>query len=588
MSIFPAHCVWQKGTSTQISPHGVTVRLGAHNITETNELGRVERNVTKIYVHPQWNVYIDEFDADVSILVLNDKVVFTRYIQPICMPGSVPIDGIRCSVVGWGATRNGTGVEQIPRCTTTNVLNDSYCFKQDPPIIAFSSSNTFCGGEGAGTPNVGDSGGGLFAVSNASWVQYGIISAVRTNDTGHCLENAFAIYTNTFNFKNWIIDTAGMNNDLNITLNCHYGPNYFMSRYKCFLYYLELQGENMQIVSFGDTHRPGKRDQDVEMLQFYNGTMLFLPNGIGTFFTNLKTLVVGHGREKTSLLGTKSIKRLSFKELEQLEELEFYRNDIEVIDEDSLWDLKNLQSFRIVNNKLKVLHERTFKRNVQLKVLAMHSNHLTSLPRNLLKHNAMLEYVDFSHNSLITIDEKTFVFNLKLKVLSLGYNQIKSLPPNFFTYNILLEELNLQNNSLKIIDENIFENNSKLMAMNFAANQLELLPRHLFKNNSQLHTIQFQQNALQLIDIDFTGANHFAKINLSHNVCINARWSAFEKSFLYVKNITEFQDMITANCREPFVRIEWINIQNKKNQCKRLKIVINLLLLCFRCIIVFF
>lgn len=186
-----------------------------------------ERNVSKVHVHPKWNVYVDEFDADLAILVLSDKVTFTQYIQPICMPGNVVIEGVQGTIVGWGIAKNEI-TEEIPQYTVTKVLNASYCYKKDPPIIAFTSSNTFCGGDGDGTPNKGDSGGGLFGIYDNSWVQYGIISAVRTNETGNVLKNSFAVYTNINMFKNWITDTAQMND---ITLQCHYGSAYFFAKY---------------------------------------------------------------------------------------------------------------------------------------------------------------------------------------------------------------------------------------------------------------------------------------------------------------------------------------------------------------------
>lgn len=114
----------------------------------------IEKNVAEILVHPKWDVYSDEYDSDIAILVLNDTVTFTNFIQPICMPGDVAIDGIEGAIVGWGIARNGT-IAETPQHSVTKVLNDSYCWKMDPPMVTFSSSNTFCGGEGDGTPNKG-------------------------------------------------------------------------------------------------------------------------------------------------------------------------------------------------------------------------------------------------------------------------------------------------------------------------------------------------------------------------------------------------------------------------------------------------
>lgn len=187
----------------------------------------VERNVTNIHIHPKWKPYIVEYDADMAILDLSDKVTFTNYIQPICMPVTVSVvDNIEGSIVGWGIADKET-VEHIPQYTMTKILNATYCYKRDPPIVIYSSANTFCGGEGYGAPSKGDSGGGLFGIANFTWVQYGIISAVRTNETGHVSRSSFAVYTNIYLFMDWIVETAKMNENMSITLTCRYGPKYF-------------------------------------------------------------------------------------------------------------------------------------------------------------------------------------------------------------------------------------------------------------------------------------------------------------------------------------------------------------------------
>lgn len=49
----------------------------------------IERNVTEIHLHPEWDAYVNEYDADIAILDLNEIVTFTNYIQPICLPVDV-------------------------------------------------------------------------------------------------------------------------------------------------------------------------------------------------------------------------------------------------------------------------------------------------------------------------------------------------------------------------------------------------------------------------------------------------------------------------------------------------------------------
>lgn len=174
------------------------MRLGAYNLTDKNERGVIERNVAEIFIHPDWDVYDNKFDADIAILLLSENITFTYDIQPVCIPGDGVIENIIGTVVGWGLTEN-TSCAEILR----QIYIKAISFRTDIGIVAYTSARTFCGGEGDGTPNSGDSGGGFFVISGSVWIQYGIVSAIRTNATGHLIENSFAIYTNLT--KNWTI-----------------------------------------------------------------------------------------------------------------------------------------------------------------------------------------------------------------------------------------------------------------------------------------------------------------------------------------------------------------------------------------------
>lgn len=70
--------------------------------------------------------------------------------------------------------------------------------------MPISSQRSFCGMGVDGSPNKGDSGGGLFVHHDSSWVQHGIVSTIRTNGTGFVDIKAFSVYTKVKNFNNWI------------------------------------------------------------------------------------------------------------------------------------------------------------------------------------------------------------------------------------------------------------------------------------------------------------------------------------------------------------------------------------------------
>lgn len=191
-------------------------------------------NVTKIFTHPDWNVYDDAYDADVAVLLLNETINFTNYIQKVSLPAddlsidSDTIDVIGTSV-GWGLAESKTP-EEIPMQAEIQTMNNSYCYLSDPGVLTLSSRRTICGkgneyAKGKGTPNIGDSGGGLFVGSGSDWVQYGIISASRTNGSGHIVRSSYSVYGNVKAYKDWIDEIIEINGQINVNLSCHYSIN---------------------------------------------------------------------------------------------------------------------------------------------------------------------------------------------------------------------------------------------------------------------------------------------------------------------------------------------------------------------------
>ncbi len=156
------------------------------------------------------------------------------------------------------------------------------------------------------------------------------------------------------------------------------------------------------------THPSVARDNDpelivtlnnshVELIQFHNGTMFYLVDGIGIFFPKLKSFLVGYS--DSDALNTKLIKRSNFQNMENLFEIVIHRSQIEIIAEDLLWDLPNLERFQL-DGMLLDIPERLFENNAKLQEVYLASNALVSLPKNLFKFNLDLKWVNFSDNYL--------------------------------------------------------------------------------------------------------------------------------------------------------------------------------------------
>lgn len=90
-----AHCIESKkigqGKSKKKLPVDIIVYLGRHSLNSTTELDSVTRNVVEIFVHRDWRTGNDKYDADLAILVLEQEVTFSHFIQPVCLTDETKI-----------------------------------------------------------------------------------------------------------------------------------------------------------------------------------------------------------------------------------------------------------------------------------------------------------------------------------------------------------------------------------------------------------------------------------------------------------------------------------------------------------------
>ena len=72
--------------------------------------------VAEIYVHPNYtndNEYQRDRNYDIALMKMREPFNLTDYVQPVCVPpasmDSLFMDGVSCTVAGWGSDRqNGT------------------------------------------------------------------------------------------------------------------------------------------------------------------------------------------------------------------------------------------------------------------------------------------------------------------------------------------------------------------------------------------------------------------------------------------------------------------------------------------------
>lgn len=96
----------------------------------------VKMGLKRTVLHPQYNPSI--LDFDVAVLELSGRLVFNKYIQPVCLPLAIqkfPV-GRKCVISGWGNTQEGNGerlggpcsqcLQTTGLCTPPGVANSSH------------------------------------------------------------------------------------------------------------------------------------------------------------------------------------------------------------------------------------------------------------------------------------------------------------------------------------------------------------------------------------------------------------------------------------------------------------------------------
>jgi len=192
-----AHCFHGKDLIVKQADKTVAL-LGAQQLDNLNEIGRVTVEVNKILVHSKWNPQVERFNGDIAVLILEQDVIFSTYIQPVCLPtyGHKIKDLKDGVIVGFGKSESSVSHANVPSKASTPIQDSGKCFSKFPTLAGISAYKTFCGGNANGTGScTGDSGGGLTVVSNGRHFLRGIVSASLYANKYGCDVDSYAIFT---------------------------------------------------------------------------------------------------------------------------------------------------------------------------------------------------------------------------------------------------------------------------------------------------------------------------------------------------------------------------------------------------------
>ena len=143
-----AHCILQKGQSDATLARDIKMFFGAYNLGENNEAGAYVTTPRKILIHDDWNPFEDRYDADIAIIITQENIPRTNYIQPICLWENENLPNIReGTIASWGTDYDSIlGYEEIPKELKIPIRTLEYCLLDNLKLALIASNRTFCGG----------------------------------------------------------------------------------------------------------------------------------------------------------------------------------------------------------------------------------------------------------------------------------------------------------------------------------------------------------------------------------------------------------------------------------------------------------
>ncbi|KAG7320698.1 hypothetical protein KOW79_015113 [Hemibagrus wyckioides] len=195
-----AHCVY--GKNIHLSNWNMV--LGLHAQYESNTSDRQYHQIRQIIMNQNYNKRTK--DSDIALVLLQNKVNFTDYIQPICFPESEQqfAAGRKCVVAGWGRLTEGGAVADVLQQAVVPLINNSVCQERLPEYNI--TERMVCAGypEGGIDTCQGDSGGPLMCEEEGgSWVLVGVTSF----GVGCARPRRPGVYALLTHFTDWILET---------------------------------------------------------------------------------------------------------------------------------------------------------------------------------------------------------------------------------------------------------------------------------------------------------------------------------------------------------------------------------------------
>ncbi|XP_055616972.1 serine protease 1-like [Toxorhynchites rutilus septentrionalis] len=193
-----ASCVMHPTSHTLINPFWLRVIAGDVNLV-TSSIRREIRNVTHLFVHPNYNR--NTFNNDLAVLRVNTPFPeIHNTIEPAIGNTRVLPDSTQCQYAGWGANTNAANapLNPIQRVVNVPTLSTAVCNAANVHANRVLST-MICAGSVAATPNTvcqGNAGGGLFC--------NGQLTGVLSFGMGCGAANQPGVYIDIRQYRQWI------------------------------------------------------------------------------------------------------------------------------------------------------------------------------------------------------------------------------------------------------------------------------------------------------------------------------------------------------------------------------------------------
>ncbi|XP_004587214.1 prostasin isoform X1 [Ochotona princeps] len=184
------------------------IKLGADQLDTYSNVTKTS-GAAEVIVHPDYHE--EGSQGDIALLKLSEKVNFSRYIRPICLPAanaSFP-NGLKCTVTGWGYVAPSVSLPspkplqqlEVP-LISRETCNCLYNIDANPEEPHFIQDDMLCAGYVTGGKDAcqGDSGGPLSCRMDDRWYLAGIVS---WGDACGA-PNRPGVYTLTSRYASWI------------------------------------------------------------------------------------------------------------------------------------------------------------------------------------------------------------------------------------------------------------------------------------------------------------------------------------------------------------------------------------------------